>query len=283
MTLATPSPLMAQQAALLKALVAPPGHTDAAVADLHAHLDPADAFASRGLQVYQANGHALAERCLRAAYPVIEMMLGSDNFNALARDLWHCEPPTRGDLTRWGETLPAFLDRNDALVDVPYLPDVARAEWAYHAIASASDATPDPASFARLGTGDTIGLTLTLAPGTTLINSTYPVATLVLSHRFQQPSLADAAQKIGARVAESALIWRNGLRPCLSLIPPVEAALIHSLLRGLDVPTALDAALAGEVSDAESFDFPHWLTQAVSLGLVTGVHDAPPPAFKEPR
>jgi hypothetical protein len=282
MTALAHSPLMAQQEALLKALIAPVGQMADAVADLQARLDTNDKLAPRGLQAYQANGHALAERSLRAAYPVVEMMLGSDNFNALARDLWHSHPPTCGDLALWGDALSAFLTGNDALLDVPYLPDVARAEWAHHSAASAPDAAPDPASFARLGAGEANGLSLTLAPGTTVISSSFPLASLILSHRFEEPSLADAACLLQANTAESVLIWRNRLRPCLARVSPVEAALINSLRQGQDLPTALDAALAVQLDDAEIFDFSHWLTEAVTRGLVTGVHAVPHPSPKEP-
>lgn len=282
MTANAHSTLMAQQEALLKALIAPPGQMAGAAAELQARLDTRDTLAPRGLQAYRANGHALAERSLRAAYPVVEMMLGSDNFNALAHDLWHRHPPTCGDLTRWGGALPEFLAGKEALADVPYLPDVARTEWACHGAASAADAVPDPASFARLSAGDAGGLSLTLAPGATVINSAFPVATLVLSHRFQEPSLAEAARLLKANTAESALVWRNRLRPCLARISLVEAALLSGLQQGLNLPTALDAALAVELDDAEIFDFSHWLTEAVTRGLVTGVHDVPHPSLKEP-
>jgi hypothetical protein len=168
------------------------------------------------------------------------------------------------------------------LTDTPYLSDVARAEWACHALASVSDAAPDPASFARLSAGDASGLTLTLAPGTTLITSPFPVATLVLAHRFQEPSLADAAQKLREHTAETALIWRERQRPRLSPVSPVEAAMTRSLLQGLDVPAALDAALAAAPDGTDDFDLSRWLTQAVSCGLVTGVCDAPRPSAKAP-
>ena len=65
--------LMLQQQGLLDALFARPGRTQStgALHHLHAQLDT---HMSRGLMVYQANGHALAERCLRAAYPVIAQL-----------------------------------------------------------------------------------------------------------------------------------------------------------------------------------------------------------------
>ena len=267
----SPSSLMRQQQALLAALLVPQAQSSAATADLLGELKPHDPLARRGLMAYQANGHSLAERSLRAAYPAIEMMLGSENFNALARDLWHRHPPTAGDLARWGATLPEVIADVLALSDVPYLGDVARAEWALHRVTTADDAAPGLASFVQLGSGDATGLALILAPGTELVRSRFPVATLVMSHRFGEPSLSEAAQKLRQGEAETALIWRERLRPRLAPVAPPEAALLEATLVGQDLPSALDAALSLDNGDASGFDFTHWLTQAVQQGLVVGL------------
>ena len=157
--------LMLQQQSLLDALFARPGSPQAtsALHQLNTWIEPR---ASRGLMAYQANGHALAERCLPAAYPVVAQLIGQDSVHALARDLWHRHPPVGGDLAQWGDALPAFLSDNEQLADVPYLADVARVEWALHRAASAPDADPDLPSFGRLSTEDPESLTLRLAPGT---------------------------------------------------------------------------------------------------------------------
>jgi hypothetical protein len=221
----------------------------------------------------------LAERSLRAAYPVIDMMIGAQSFNALARDLWHSHPPGRGDLALWGEALPAFLAGSDQLADTPYLADVARTEWALHQAAHAADALPDPASFARLATEDPNTLSLALAPGTAVISSHYPVASLVLAHRCNTPTLKEAAQRLQRGTAESALVWRSGLRPQIDLCTSVGAALVQHLLHGLSLDRALDAALASDPPDnGESFDFSAWLTHAVTSQLVIGVHGACAPS-----
>jgi hypothetical protein len=270
--------LQDQQAALLGALFTHPAQGEARRASecLLLQLTKPGKQTQRGLQAYQANGHSLAERSLAAAYPVIEQMLGHHNFAALARDLWHQHPPARGDLAHWGDALPDFLTRNEALADVPYLADVARVEWALHRAASATDAVADHASFGRLAEPDTTGLTLALAPGTALISSPFPVASLVLSHRRAQPSLAQAADRLRSAVAESALVWRQGLRPRMAQIPAVEAALLRALLQALDLPTALNAALTDEADETQAFDFSLWLTNAVTTGLVLGVQSAAP-------
>lgn len=275
MSRASVTALQIQQSALLAALFTHPAHTAERLANEHllATFTTQDEQTSRGLMAYRANGHALAERSLAVAYPVIGLMLGQHNFHALARDLWHRHPPAVGDLAQWGETLPAFLAHSEAALDAPYLADVARVEWALHRAASASDAVTDHASFARLGEEDAARLTLTLAPGTALIDSAFPVASLVLSHRHAQPSLAQAAQRLRDGTHESALVWRQGLQPRVAEVGPVEATLLRALLQATHLAAALDTALATESTETPAFDLSLWLTQAVISGLVTGVRE----------
>lgn len=265
-----PTSLLAQQQALLTALFAKPSDTAAALV-LLPHVDQQGGQYERGLQAYQANGHALAERSLRAAFPVIDMMIGGNSFNALARDLWHQHPPVQGDLALWGEALASFLSTNAQLADVPYLADVARAEWALHRAAFAADAQPDPTSFARLTVEDPETLTLSLAPGTCTVASPFPVASLVLAHLQSQPSLEEAAARLRQGQAETALIWRQGMKPCLAACSSTAAMLVAQLLAGANLSSALDVALADASTNADAFDFSHWLTEAVGQGLVTGV------------
>jgi hypothetical protein len=273
-TASTISTLQAQQQSLVKALFARPGETAARQA-LLPQLDTSGAQTQRGLQAYQANGHAVAERSLRAAYPVIDMMLGGDSFNALARDLWQRHPPARGDLALWGQALPVLLSSSTQLVDVPYLADVARVEWALHRAAFAVDAQPDPASFARLAAEDPDTLTLTLAPGTEVIASRFPIASLVLAHRHENPTLQEAARRLQQGQAESAVVWRCGLKPEIAPCAGPAASLMRCLLQGNNLNSAIDAALGCDLPDTEAFDFSAWLTQAVTRQLVIGVQDVP--------
>lgn len=270
--------LQIQQEALVNALFARSSEASTLAADLFSHTDPGNAQSQRGFQAYQANGHSLAERSLRAAFPVIEQMVGSHSFNALARDLWHHHPPERGDLAQWGAALPAFVASNPQLADAPYLSDVAQVEWALHRAAFEADAPSDPSSFARLTEEDPETLSLTLAPGVRTITSRFPVASLVLAHLQDRPTLAEAADRLHQRHAEGALIWRQGMKPRLMLCSPVVTALIALLQSGADIARALDGAMsAADPGDEDHFDFSIWLTEAVTQGVVTGVHTVPPP------
>ncbi|WP_372659933.1 putative DNA-binding domain-containing protein [Hydrogenophaga sp.] len=264
------SQLAAQQQALLQTLFPTAGQAPAS--DLLAPwLHPSF---ERGLAAYRSNGHALAERCLQAAYPVIHSLVGADNFAPLARHFWHHSPPVCGDMAQWGEAFAAFLASNDQLADVPYLADVARLEWALHRAASAADTTADPASLAQLGTEDPDTLGLRLASGTHTLCSAWPVASLVNAHRAADPSLAAVAELIQAGVGECAVVWRQGMRPCLGPASAAEVALIQALLHNHSLLAALNAALQAD----PAWDLGPWLVAAVSSGLVLAVHPLHAPA-----
>lgn len=249
------SALARQQQALLAALFDAPPHTGASTLadDLHPPWQ-------RGLKVYQANGHALAVRALSACYPVLAQLLGEDSFAALARAFWHTQPPTQGDVAQWGEGLPAFLTHNDQLQAEPYLPDVARLEWALHRCAMAVDAQPDLPSFQLLMECEPTEVTLVLAPGCALVQSDWPVVSIWSAHRLADSDFAEARHRLKAGLCETALVWREGLRPRVREALPGETELIAGLRLGQPLNQALDAAPA--------LDFTAWFPMAVQTGLL---------------
>jgi hypothetical protein len=218
----------------------------------------------RGFQVYQANGHAMAQAGLGAAYPVLAQLLGDDSFAQLARALWHAQPPQRGDIAQWGAALAGFVESSEQLADEPYLADVARVEWALHLAAHAADPAADPASFALLASSDPQALGLQLAPGATAIASRWPVVSLVNAHLEQSPSLQEAGQRLRQGCAETALVWREGLRPRVRQALAGEAALLQALSAGQSLGQALDVAA--------DLDFNAWLPLAAQTGLLLAAH-----------
>jgi hypothetical protein len=256
------STLAAQQQALLEALFAWPAQ-DAARRLAH-YADGVGASPQRGLQAYQANGHMLAERALRAAYPVLAHMLGDESFADLARAFWHAQPPLRGDMAQWGQALADFMGSSAQLQDVPYLPDVARAEWALHAAATLANRVADLGTLALLTTEDPQTLALDLAPGVWLLSSAWPLASLLLSHLEGQPPLADVGAQLQQQLAQDVVVWRAGLQPRLRQALPGELDLLRALQSGVALEPAVDSAA--------SLDFSVWLPLAVQTGLVLGAH-----------
>lgn len=249
------SELAQQQQLLLDALLAwPVGN---AIENIATHAqDPR----ARGLKVYQANGHALAQSALHAAYPVVAQLIGDDSFADLVRALWHAQPPKRGDVAQWGEGLAGFLQTSAQLQDEPYLPDVARVEWALHVCTSAYDVELDLTTLALLTTHEPERLQLRLAPGCAVVRSAWPVAGIVGAHLEGNPSLQEAGAQLRRGEAQDAVVWRAGLRPRARPALVGEAEGLQVLLDGGSLAQALDAA--------PELDFGQWLPLAVQTGLV---------------
>ena len=274
--------LARQQQALLDALFAWP--RDNAMLNIANYVYDTQA---RGLKVYQNNGHALAERTLRVAYPVLAQLLGADSFAALSRALWHAHPPARGDLAQWGGVLAGFVSASDQLLEEPYLADVARVEWALHTCAGCADRAPEPATFHLLMAHDPAALRLVLAPGCAVLHSVWPVASIVTAHRHPNSdddahananakvhvaahgavkdrvdvaipahgrppvhavSRFDAVgEKLRAGAAETAVVWRAGFQPQVREALPGEADLLAALLRNCSLDEAVRSAVQSDV------------------------------------
>jgi hypothetical protein len=222
---------------------------------------------NRGLQTYQANARASAQRSLQAAYPVIAQLIGEQAFEHLTRDFWAQQPPTRGDLAQWGEELPGFIANIPALQTEPYLSDVATVEWALHTAATAPDKTADLTTFKLLTDHDADALTLQLAPGTALIHSEYPIASVLAAHLYDNPSFEMVGDMLRLNVSETALVWRQDLQPRVTCCSTSEALFIQHLLAGDSLLTAMNAASSSNTSE---FDFSGWLSFAVQNGLILG-------------
>ena len=259
-----------QQQALLEALFAWPAQS--AVQHVSGISTGAGSNPGRGLRAYQSNGHALAQRALAAAYPVLVQMLGSDSFADLARAYWHAQPPQRGDISQWGEDLYAFVRSSVQLQEEPYLPDVIQVEWALHRCASARNKEAQLASLALLTTEDPQTLTLDLAPGLFLGSSAWPVASIVLAHIQGNPTFAEVADAMRNGIAQDTVVWRAAYQPKLRAALAGERAMLQALQSGLAVEPALQLA--------PDLNFPEWLPLAVQTGLVLGVHHQAQP-FKE--
>lgn len=275
---ATPG-LLAQQQALLDALWAPANMITPENIASHAFFE-----GDRGLKAYQSNGHALAERVLVAAYPVVTEVLSADSMGQLARALWHAHPPTRGDLAWWGAELPAFMAASTQLADLPWLPDLARLEWALHTAQAAPDvAVPADglASLQRLASDDPATLCLTWAAVTRVLTLDWAVWPIWHAHTQPDPDGraqaltalgTDAAHWASAQTAQ-VLLWRPVHAVRCQPLPPDTARFVQALLGGASLLAALEQA---------DPDFAPWLPMALQQGLVTGVAahtppDEPPP------
>jgi hypothetical protein len=147
------------------------------------------------------------------------------------------------------------------------LSDVAKVEWALHTAATAPDKAVDLPSFSLLTAQEPDITALQLAPGTVLIHSEFPIASILTAHLYNSPSFEEVGQRLREKLPEIALVWRQGLRPKVALCTASDAAFVGQLLAGKSILDALDAATAEE---SGQFDFSAWLPIAVQNGLLIG-------------
>lgn len=284
------STLAAQQQALVAALFASPTACAGQIGREFSKFIADKPFVSseRGLKAYQSNGRMLAERVLVAAYPVVTAIVSADSMGQLARALWHAHPPHVGDLAWWGGGLAHFMAHSPQLADVPWLPDVARLEWALHTAHAAADVAPDLASLALLTQPDAHTLTLRLAAATQVLALDWTVGRIVVAHQLAladdrsahalspeasggdaagqcHPALAALGDTWATHTPEHQVVWRHGYRPMCQRVSPEEAMFVQALVSGCNLGDALDTM------QGRSFDFAAWLPQALQQGLVLGV------------
>jgi hypothetical protein len=241
-----------RQQALVRAL-ADPG-LDARTVGLAEQGDQA----ARGLDAYRTNAAAIAERALAAAFPTLVPLVGAADFGRLARRFRAEHPPTAGDLGEWGADFAAWLEAQPLLAEWPYLGDGARLDWAVHGCERAPDARFDAASLSWLERADPAELRIELAPGTTVLVSRWPVATILAAHRDRAPADLDTARAaLAAGRGERVLVVREGWRAIVETLDPPTCAWTRSLLDGADLSAALGAA-------GEGFDVAGWLATALA-------------------
>ncbi|MGQ0656658.1 MAG: HvfC/BufC N-terminal domain-containing protein [Chromatiales bacterium] len=217
---------------------------------------------ARRLQIYRNNVFASLTSALRAVYPVVERLVGEGFFRYAAHEYIRRHPSTSGNLHDFGTALPAFLSSFETAATLPYLPDMARLEWAYHQVFHALEHAPF-----NLGALGTIrpehypALRFKLHPASWLVASDYPVLRIwqVNQDNYAGDQRVDLAEG-GVRV----LVIRQNLEVQMQPLGEGEYALLRALAAGDALAQAYEKALAVQAD----FDLIACLKQHVSRGTL---------------
>ncbi len=207
----------------------------------------------RRFAVYRNNVHHSLSRALAAHFPVIEALVGTEFFYAMAGVFIAKAPPESPVLQDWGAAFPGFLDRFPPIAHLPWLGDVARLERTRGRAVHAADAPPALPDL--LAAPDPEALRIRLHPSVTIYRSDHPAVSIWQAH---QPG--------GVRgplppEPEYALIGRQ---PDFSVVvAPVDAG-THAVLTAL----AAGAPLGRAAAQADP-------TTALTLLLHNGLITAP--------
>jgi uncharacterized protein len=217
----------------------------------------------RRMAIYRANMVAAAEKALASAYPVIRQAVGHDFFHGLAREYQRGTPSTSGDLTEYGASLAGFLADFEHVQSMPWLPDLARLEWAAHRAYGAADAPDwDPSSLAAIEPDRQAAIRFQWAPGTALVASCHPIVRIWTIHQAGY----DGEFSVDWARADTALVARDGFVVRVSECNPADASFISASLAGSPFGDAAAATLA----DHPDFDLGALLARVLAARLVCG-------------
>ena len=195
--------------------------------------------------VYRNNVRSGLAGALADVYPVVVALVGTDCFAELAVRVIARHPPQGAVLIGWGGGLADFIAADPVFYELPYLPDVARLEFALHQAYHAPGAIPlSLCAFRSLAPAASATLRLGLHPSVVLLASDYPVDAIWQAHHA--PSVDDSLAAIVPRPARL-LIARPGAEVELRALGDAEFAAVTAFAAGQ--PPA-DAAVLAALFDA---------------------------------
>jgi hypothetical protein len=219
----------------------------------------------RRMAVYRANMVAAADKALSSAYPVIRQVVGDEFFHGLAREFQRGSPSTSGDLTRFGAGFAEFLAAFEHTRSLPYLPDLARLEWAVHGAYGAADAPDwDAAELGAVEPERQAAIRLRWTPGLAVVEAGFPIVRI---WRLHQPG-HEGDFSVDWNAPENALVARAGFAVTVSACSAGEAAFLAASLAGDPLGDAVTAALQRQ----SDFDLGQLLGRVLSARLVCGLH-----------
>jgi hypothetical protein len=223
---------------------------------------PAGVEVASRLAVYTQGYPARVTESLREAFPATAQILGEGAFASLAGRYLAQLPAELRNLNSVGAALPAFLLSDRVGGDLPFLPDLARLEWAVVTCFHSEPAAPfDPSRCADWGMDDWAGARIGFQPGMALLRSAWPLRELHEARDLDRSAIDIDLVNRPDRV----LVYRRGFEVMVESVGDTEARAIERLQAGerLGEVTAGLANAGAEGGEVVGL-FARW----TSLGLV---------------
>ncbi len=198
-------------------------------------LAPLQRFAVHANHYRLALGEALA-----ATFPATRGLVGAQAFAFAARRFAIEHPPREPRLWAYGAGFSGFLSTLPEARELPWLPAVARLEWALNLAVHAPDAPAlDPAALAALPRDAFASLRLVLHPSCGLVASRHPVLALWRAGRGEGGDLPPAEG------GDLVLAFRDDGEAAIRRLTPCEFRWPAALRAGRSAARALRAAGPG--------------------------------------
>ncbi len=187
-------------------------------------------------------GQSLAS-ALASTFPTVQALVGQAFFQGMARAFIVRELPGQPVLAEYGEGFPDHVAAYGPAASLPYLADVARLDWALNlAFQAPSSGRLTREDLSAIEPERLLGLKLSLAVGSTLIESPHPIDRIWRAARPDGPD-----EPISLEEGPAALLVLRGEDDAGFLtLGPAEAAFILSLGAGGSLEEASRSAFARE-------------------------------------
>jgi len=227
-----------------------------------------EANGTERLGIYRRTIRSNYRNALGATFPVLHRLIGTSFFHAAADAFAEEHPSRSGDLNEYGATFGDFLAGYPPASELPYLPDMARLEWAIDDANRAADSHSDPELVLRTLAGYQGGrlpsLQLRMDPSCRLIASPYPLFRI---WQVNQPG-HDGEMRVAFDTGADRLRIRR--EPAGVVLDRVAAGQFVWLC-AMSVGANLGAAIE-EAQDADAaFDLAEALHRFIGDGTITGI------------
>jgi hypothetical protein len=230
--------------------------------DVLAHLRDGVFPAQRQFQIYRHNTFANLTDALATDYPVVRRLVGAEFFDYAADAFIRAHPPHSGNLHDFGSKFAGWLAQFPPAQTLPYLPDMARLEWARQEAYHAGDAAPLTIDALSAVPAERYGdVIFTLHPSVRRVTSEFPIL------RIWQANQSIACDET-VHLSEGphcVLVARRDLVIKMESLEPGDETLLEAFANGWTLSLSSDAASARHAD----FDLGASLRRYVQTGVLT--------------
>ncbi|MEH6347080.1 MAG: DNA-binding domain-containing protein [Bermanella sp.] len=228
------------------------------------------AFEKRGLEIYQRNLLASAQRALQITFPTVLQLIGEELFIHATKNLLQRTPPAQGDWGLWGDEFPARLKALSQLTDYPYVAECAELDLVRHKLERAEDRDVLMSSLQLLAELDPDNIEIILSANLKFWASAFPIVDIYHGHAETQQGKEDWLQKAKDKLennqGQKLLLYRPQFKAQLRALKDDEYKFLSLLSEGISLGRTLDLMISEGYSD---FSFEQWLPLAIQQNLIS--------------
>lgn len=193
------------------------------------------------LTIYHRGVSIGFREALGGVYQVVKKLVGEEFFNHVAEQYSRKHPSCTGNVHDFGQAFPQFLATFPGLESLPYLPDVARFEWLYHAVFhSPMGEMLNIERLSQVPESMYQQLNLLLSPACHLFSSVFPV--LRIWQVNQDSYTGDESISLEEDGVQLAIV-REGKHIVFHALVPAAFAMLEAISKGVKFDQACEVAL----------------------------------------